>query len=128
MRLLLDTHVFLWWVNDAVELSPKAREVILNQENDCYLSVASCWELAIKVSLGKLRLRASVEQFLPEQLARNGFRLLPVDFRHVARVEALPFHHRDPFDRLLVVQALTEKLVLVTADQHLTRYGVTCLW
>lgn len=128
MRLLLDTHVFLWWVDDAPELSPRAREAILDPENQCYLSVASCWELAIKISLGKIELRSPLERFIPEQLAVNSFSLLPIDFRHVARVDVLPFHHSDPFDRLLVVQALTEKLVLVTADRQLTRYGTSCLW
>lgn len=128
MRLLLDTHVFLWWVDDAPRLSDQARQAIFDQKSECFLSVASCWELAVKVSLGKLRLRESVERFIPEQLALNGFRLLPIDFRHVARVEGLPFCHRDPFDRLLVAQAMTEKMVMVTADQKLAEYGVKCLW
>ena len=128
MRLLLDTHVFLWWVNDSPSLSLRAREAIICQENDCFLSVASCWELAIKSSLGKLKLREPVERFIPEQLALNGFRLLPIDFRHVSRVENLPFHHRDPFDRLIVGQAMAEKLVVVTADAKLADYEVVTLW
>jgi PIN domain nuclease of toxin-antitoxin system len=128
MRLLLDTHAFLWWVDDAPELSPLARQAIISQDNECSFSIASCWELAIKSSLGKIGLRESVERFVPEQLALNGFRLLPIDFRHVSRVESLPLHHRDPFDRLLIVQALTEKLVIVTADPKFAEYGVTCLW
>ena len=128
MRLLLDTHAFLWWIDDAPELSPLARQTILREDCECFLSVASCWELAVKASLGKIVLREPVERFIPEQLMLNGFRLLPIDFRHVARVESLPFHHRDPFDRLLIVQALTEKLTIVTADAKFSAYDVTCLW
>lgn len=128
MRLLLDTHVFLWWVNDAPELSAKARATIRKGQNECFLSVASAWEMAIKVSTGKLVLSQPVERFIPEQLATNGFRLLEIDFRHVARVESLPFHHRDPFDRLLVVQAMSEKMSVVSADAVLSEYGIKRIW
>lgn len=128
MRLLLDTHVFLWWVTDAPELSAKARKVIADEANACYLSLASCWEMAIKASLGKLRLAGALDRFIPEQLAANGFSLLNIDFRHTARIEALPFHHRDPFDRLLVAQAQVEKLTLVSADAVLSEYGVKRIW
>lgn len=128
MRLLLDTHVFLWWVNDAPELSAKARASIRKGQNECFLSVASAWEMAIKVSTGKLVLSQSVERFVPEQLAANGFRLLEIDFRHAARVESLPFHHRDPFDRLLVAQAMSEKMAVVSADAALSDYGIKRIW
>jgi len=128
MRLLLDTHTFLWWIDDAPELSAKARSTIRNGANECFLSVASCWEMAIEASLGKLALSQPVERFIPEQLAANGFRLLEVDFRHCARVENLPFHHRDPFDRLLVAQAASEKLALVSADAILSKYGIKRIW
>ncbi|MEW5770456.1 MAG: type II toxin-antitoxin system VapC family toxin [Pseudomonadota bacterium] len=128
MRLLLDTHVFLWWVVDAPELSAKARKAIADEGNACFLSLASCWEMAIKASLGKLRLAMPLDRFIPEQLAANGFSLLNIDFRHAARVEALPFHHRDPFDRLLVAQAQAEKLTLVSADAVLSDYGVKRIW
>lgn len=128
MRLLLDTHVFLWWVNDAPELSAKARASIRKGQNECFLSVASAWEMAIKVSTGKLVLSQSVERFIPEQLAANGFRLLEIDFRHAARVESLPFHHRDPFDRLLVAQAMSEKMAVVSADAALSDYGIKRIW
>lgn len=128
MRLLLDTHVFLWWVGASPELSPAARRAIARPGNECFLSIASCWEMAIKASLGKLRLSETVERFVPEQLALNDFRLLPLEFHHVARTETLPFHHRDPFDRLLVAQAMAEKMVLVTADSMAAAYDVKCLW
>lgn len=127
-RLLLDTHVFLWWVNDAPQLSDAARLAIADTGHTCFLSVASCWEIAIKSSLGKLRLAIPVERFVSEQLALNGFTLLPISLRHAAKVEKLPFHHRDPFDRLLVAQALIDKLTIVSADSIFSDYGVKRLW
>jgi PIN domain nuclease of toxin-antitoxin system len=127
-RLLLDTHVFLWWLADAPELSTPARRAIADVGNTCYLSLASCWEMAIKSSLGKLRLARPVERFVSEQLAANGFHLLNIELRHTALVETLPFHHRDPFDRLLIAQALTEKLTMVSADSAFTTYGVNLVW
>jgi len=128
MRLLLDTHTFLWWLGDDPALSAKARSVIADGRNECYLSLASCWEMAIKSSLGKLRLSQPVERFIPDELSANGFQLLGIDFRHVAKVEALPFHHRDPFDRLLAAQALSEKMAIVSADTVLSEYGVRRIW
>ncbi len=128
MRLLLDTHVFLWWTGASHALSDRARQVIADDGDECFVSIASCWEMAIKASLGKLRLTQPVATFVAEQLRLNGFRLLPVELRHVAAVESLPFHHRDPFDRLLVVQARDEGLTFVTADSRLAEYGVSVLW
>ena len=128
MRLLLDTHAFLWWVQDARELSKKARAAIADPANECLLSLASCWEMAIKVSLRKLELPGVIERFIPEQLAINGFRPLEISFRHIARVAALAFHHRDPFDRLLVAQATEDGLTLVSADPVFRKYGVKRLW
>ena len=126
--LLLDTHAFLWWVSDAPILSTAARHAIRNPETKCLLSLASCWEIAIKQSLGKLRIPAPLEQFVPEQMAVNNFKPLEIDFRHVARVAKLPFHHRDPFDRLLAAQALEEGLTLVSSDPAFDAYGVKRLW
>ena len=128
MRLLLDTQAFLWWVQDARELSRSARAAIGAGRNESLLSLASCWEMGIKLSIGKLRLPTALERFIPEQLAVNGFRQLDIGFRHVARVASLPFHHRDPFDRLLVAQALEEDLTVVSADVVFRKYGVRRLW
>ncbi len=128
MQVLLDTHTFLWWVEDAPALSKKARTAIGNPDNECLLSLASCWEMAIKLSLGKLRLPRAIERFVPEQLAANAFQQLAIDFRHVTRVAALPFHHRDPFDRLLAAQALEERCAIVSADPIFRRYGVKRIW
>jgi len=128
LRLLLDTHAFLWWVEDDSRVARNARIAIADPANDCFLSLASSWEMAIKISLGKLRLATPLERFVPDQLAANGFRELAIDFRHVARVSRLPFHHRDPFDRILVAQALEEDLTLVSADRVFRTYGVRRVW
>jgi PIN domain nuclease of toxin-antitoxin system len=128
VKLLLDTHAFLWWVEGAPALGRRARAEVSNPDNEVFVSIASCWELAIKLSLGKLRLAQSLERFIPEQLTRNGFVLLGVEFRHVARVADLPFHHRDPFDRVLVAQALQDELAIVSADRVFRKYGVTVVW
>ena len=127
MRALLDTHAFLWWFEDDRRLSVRAREAIADA-TDGYLSVASCWEMAIKVSRNKLTLAKPIERLVPEQLGLNGFQLLPIDLDDVARVATLPFHHRDPFDRLLVAQALDERLTLVSADPVFKKYGVKRVW
>jgi PIN domain nuclease of toxin-antitoxin system len=128
VKLLLDTHAFLWWVGASRELSRKARTAIGSARNECFVSVASAWEIAIKVSLGKLRIEGALDRFLPEQLAVNGFLALAIDLKHTARVATLPFHHRDPFDRLLIAQALEEDLKVVTADSTFADYGLTRIW
>jgi PIN domain nuclease of toxin-antitoxin system len=128
MRVLLDTHTFLWWILDDPALSRRARQAIASSENECLLSAASGWEMAIKASIGKLELDGTVERFVPHHLAVNGFGELPVDVRHAAGVARLPFHHRDPFDRLLVSQALFEDLAIVSADPIFRRYGVKRIW
>ncbi len=127
MRLLLDTQVFRWWVSDAARLSAKGRRAIADGGNECWLSIASVWEIAIKSSLGKLTIEQPIERFVPEQLAANGFQLLGLDVRHVARVATMPWHHRDPIDRLLVAQAAVEGLTLVTGDAALSAYGTATL-
>jgi len=128
VKLLLDTHAFLWWVGDTRGLSRKARSAIGSGRNACFVSVASGWEIAVKVSLGNLRIESSLDRFLPEQLAANGFQPLAIDLKHTARVATLPFHHRDPLDRLLAAQALEEELAMVTADPVFAKYGVRRVW
>lgn len=128
MRLLLDTHAFLWWVSDDAALSRRARSAIADRSNACLVSAASAWEIAIKTSLGKLEIDGEVARFIPEQMAENGFEVLPIELSHVTRVARMPFHHRDPFDRLLAAQALEEGLAMVSADVIFRRYGVTRVW
>jgi PIN domain nuclease of toxin-antitoxin system len=126
-RVLLDTHAFLWWVNDDDQLTSRARRTITGA-SEAFLSIASCWEMAIKASIGRLDLPKRVEHFVPEQLAANNFGLLHIDLTDVARVETLPFHHRDPFDRLLAAQALNDELVVVSRDPTFRKYGLRRVW
>jgi len=128
VTVLLDTHAFLWFVLDSPQLSDTARELIADPASDVLVSPASYWEIAIKVSLSKLDLHASYEEFMARGIEGNQFDVLPINTRHTAVVSKLPFHHRDPFDRLLVAQATVEQLAIVSADSALDAYEVTRLW
>ncbi len=128
MNVLLDTHAFLWFVNDDPRLSQPARVLIETEESQPFLSVASLWEIAIKISLGKLNLKQPYKTFIPQQLASNGIGILNVTLEHTAAITTLPFHHRDPFDRLLVVQSKIEKMTLVSADPAFDLYEVKRVW
>lgn len=128
MRVLVDTHAFLWWVEGMRVLPAKARAALADPENECLISVTSAWELAIKSGLGKLRLSLPVKRFVVENVAANGFRMLEIGIAHVGRVETLPPHHGDPFDRLLIAQALEEKLPVVSGDSIFGKYGVKRIW
>jgi len=128
VRLLLDTHAFLWWVEGSPTLGRRARAAVSDAENEVLFSIASCWELAIELGLGKLRLIRPLDRFISDQLRLNGFSLLDVELEHVVRVVDLPFHHRDPFDRLLAAQALEEDLTVVSADRVFRKYGVALVW
>jgi len=123
MRLLLDSHALLWWLDDAPTLSADARAAITDPENLVVVSVASLWELAIKVMIGKLDLPGDFE----EVLSRQGFQLLDVNANHVYALRSLPLHHRDPFDRMLVAQARVEGLRIVTRDAWVASYEVPVL-
>jgi len=125
MKLLLDTHAFLWFVTGDKRLSRRARRAIESEEP--LLSAASVWEMAIKVSLGRLVLPAPVDEYVAQKQA-EGFGMLSIDWPHAAAVEKLPFLHRDPFDRLLAAQALTERLPLVSSDPVFRQYGVKVVW
>ena len=121
-RLLLDTHVFLWWRSAPLRLGLAARQTIAEAET-VYVSIASAWEAATKVSIGKLKLDVPFE----EGVIESGFRPLPIAFRHVDHLAALPLLHRDPFDRMLIAQALTEGLTMVTGDSRIANYEVARL-
>ena len=120
MNILLDTHVLLWWLDNPKVLSPSARESISNAENGVYVSLATVWEIVIKKSLGKL----SIPNDLPDAISTNGFALLPLTLSHILAVESLPLHHRDPFDRVLIAQALNENLTIATRDADIMKYSV----
>lgn len=129
MRLLLDTHAFLWAVSAPEKLSPRARRSIEDGSNQIYVSAATAWELAIKSRLGRLEPEVEdLERSVPEQIERHAFQPLPVQVRHALRVASLPDVHRDPFDRLLIAQAMLEGLAMVTADRELKRYAVKVVW
>jgi PIN domain nuclease of toxin-antitoxin system len=128
MKMLLDTHAFLWFVLNDQQLSATARAHIVDSENDVLISPASYWELAIKVSLGKYTLSRSIDEFLDAGIAGNDFTILPILPAHRALVSTLPFHHRDRFDRLLVAQAIVEGVPIVSGDPALDAYQVTRLW
>jgi PIN domain nuclease of toxin-antitoxin system len=128
MRLLLDTHTFLWAASDPAALGRRARALILDPDNDRVLSVASIWELAIKVGLGKLRIATPLSEMVAHQEAEAALEILDVRREHVLGVQTLPPHHRDPFDRLLVAQCRIEQLDLVSADSALDKYGIRRIW
>lgn len=131
MRLLIDTHTFLWFVEGDPQLSAGARRLLEEADNEIWLSLASIWEMAIKFSIGKLTLldrEGSFAEHLADLIESNGIAILPVTLPRVLLVATLPLHHRDPFDRLLVAQSLTDGMPLVSADTILDAYGVRRLW
>lgn len=128
MKLLLDTHAFLWFIMGSAKLSATARALIEDAANEKFLSAASLWEMAIKVSLGKLKLAAPFAVLLPQQLSLNGVEVLPVKVEHTAVVAVLPFHHRDPFDRMLIAQAVVEQMPVVSTDAAFDAYAIRRLW
>ena len=128
MRLLLDTHSFLWFVGGSTQLSAQARAIIEDAANQPLLSIASVWEMAIKYSLGRLALAQSFEEFVLQQMNLNGIGLLSITVEHTVVVAKLPFHHRDPFDRLLIGQAVVERLPLLSADGVFDMYTLNRLW
>jgi PIN domain nuclease of toxin-antitoxin system len=128
MRLLLDTHALLWFVWNHPNLSATARNLMSDPTNTLLLSAASIWEIAIKVSIGKLTLADPYDVFMQQAIRTTALTLLPIEVRHAAAMTALPFHHNDPFDRMLIAQALVEKLTLLSTDALFDAYGVPRLW
>ena len=128
MRILLDTHCWLWLLARPERLADPALALVQDGSNDVFVSAACVWELAIKSALGKLVLPEPLSTFVPRRLTDQGLIGLPVTLEHAARVELLPHHHRDPFDRLLVAQAQVEELALLTVDPELAAYEVEILW
>jgi len=128
VKLLLDTHTLLWFLGGDPRLSPAARTAIEDLANQRFFSIAGARETAIKVSLGKLALSAPFEKLIPAQLQANGIELLPIGIDHVRTLISLPFHHRDPFDRMIIAQAAVEKATLVSADEAFDSYGISRIW
>lgn len=128
MRLLLDTHAFLWFVLDEPQLSSVAKELIADPNNQMAVSPATYWKIAIKISIGKYVFSDSLQEFLEREIAVNRFNILAVEPRHVAPLTTLPFHHKDPFDRILIAQAIVENIPLVSNDSILDAYPIRRLW
>lgn len=121
MAYLLDTHTFLWFLEGSKRLSKKTKDIIVNPKNKTFISIASIWEMGIKISLDKLELDLSLEE-LKQELIRNEIEILPLDFDHIIELSKLDFHHRDPFDRILISQARSEKLTILSKDSHFKLY------
>jgi PIN domain nuclease of toxin-antitoxin system len=128
MRLLLDTHTFLWYASDDPSLSRGAKAFIEDVGNERLLSVASPWEVAVKVGTGKMKLVKPVRQFFTEQLSRTRTQLLPITLDHVDVVATLPRHHGDPFDRLIISQAIVENVAIVSVDSEFDAYPIVRRW
>jgi PIN domain nuclease of toxin-antitoxin system len=128
LRLLLDTHTLLWFALSEPQLSGTATALIMNPANEKLVSPASYWEVAIKISIKKYALSKPYEVFMNEAIDKNGFGYLHIEPKHTAILTTLPFHHKDPFDRLLVAQALVESIPIISGDPALDAYGITRLW
>ncbi len=128
MKLLLDTHTFIWWDSDPAKLSARALSLCQDSQNELWLSVASLWEIQIKLQLGKLMLSASLPDIVARQEQANGLFLLSIHPNHTYALHRLPAHHKDPFDRMIVAQALTEKIRLISHDAIIRKYPVDVEW
>lgn len=128
MRVLLDTHTLLWFFDGNPRINATVRSLIEDLRNEIFVSIASIWEISIKVSLGKMDVGEPFEAYFTQQIAINKMAVLNISLRHAAVVRTLPFHHRDPFDRMLIAQALSENLTLVNNETLFDAYGVARMW
>jgi PIN domain nuclease of toxin-antitoxin system len=128
VKILLDTHTLLWFVLGDAKLSGTARAHIEDLQNDKLVSPASYWEIAIKISIGKYTLPQRYEDFMQKSIAGNGFSVLPIEPKHTAALLRLPFHHRDPFDRLIIAQSMVEQIAIIGGDPDFDAYPVTRIW
>jgi PIN domain nuclease of toxin-antitoxin system len=128
MRLLLDTHIFLWWELEPEKLSSAALVCLEAEENQLIISMASIWEMQIKIQLGKLQLKRGLADVINRQRKENGLAVLPVEISYIIALEKLPSFHKDPFDRMLIAQAMTENIAIITADQAFHHYPINTIW
>ena len=128
MKILLDTHALLWLITGDERLSETARKTFINSENLLYFSIASLWEICIKKSLKKISLKKGWLQIIQEEMKKNTIQWLPVEIEHCAKVIEIPFHHRDPFDRMLIAQSMSEGLTILSRDSRFKSYTVKCIW
>ena len=128
MKVLIDTHVFIWWTSDPQKLSSRVRDLLLDTNTEAILSIASIWEMQIKLSLGKLTLATALPKLVEDELERNQIELLPIELAHIYALSDLPSHHKDPFDRLLIAQAINDGLAIASIDEKFDGYDVERLW
>ena len=128
MNLLIDSHTFVWWRDEPHKLSQNVFAEISNPNNHVFLSVVTVWELQIKIALRKFTVKGGLENAVKDEQQNNHFQILPVNLSHALYLENLPLHHKDPFDRLLISQAIVENMTLVTADPEFTKYQANLLW
>lgn len=128
MKVLLDTHAFLWLITGDDRLSENARQTFLNTDNSLFFSAASLWEICIKKSLGKISLKDGWFQTIQKEMKINTIQWLPIEMTHCAEVTELPLHHRDPFDRMLIAQAIVEDMKLLSRDSRLSVYAIELIW
>lgn len=128
MKLLLDTHTFIWWDSQRARLSPDALILCQDKSNDLFLSMASIWEMQIKVQLGKLKFSLPLGDVIKDQQKANNIRLLPIELGHILQLEKLPLHHKDPFDRLLIAQAQVEDMTVISNDIWFMNYDIKLKW
>ena len=127
MNLLLDTHAFIWFINGSRELPKPIINQVKSIDNNCFISIASLWEISIKSSIGKLKLKSNFNN-ISDFLVDNEIEILPITFQHLQKLTGLKYHHRDPFDRIIISQALVENITIVTRDTEFSKYGVRLLW
>jgi PIN domain nuclease of toxin-antitoxin system len=128
VRIIIDTQVLIWWTNDVSNISPRVQDIILNLDNELWLSLASIWEMQIKISLGKLDLPRALPDIITTQIEENQIKILPIELSHIYTIEQLPLHHRDPFDRLIIAQSLTEKMPIASVDKAFDVYSIERIW
>ena len=128
MKVLIDTHVFIWWTSDSQKLSLLVYNLLGDSNTQVFLSVVSIWEMQIKLSLGKLQLKTALPELIEDEIKRNRIKLLPLDLSHIYALNNLSNHRRDPFDRLLISQSQSEKLVIVSIDAKFDGYEIERLW
>lgn len=128
MKLLIDTHVLIWWSGEPARLSPWVYNFLVDPNNKPVLSLASIWEMQIKISLGKLSLKTTLPELINDEIKRNRINLLSIQLSHIYTLKALPLHHRDPFDRLLIAQSIQEGWDIISIDTKFDAYGIRRLW
>jgi len=128
MKIILDTHIFLWLITDNDRLSDKSKHAFTNSDNELFFSIASYWEICIKISIGKLKLSKNWDKIIKDELMVNSVKLLPISTEHCLQITQLPFHHRDPFDRIIISQAIIEQMHIMTINSYFSQYEVNIVW